>query len=207
MDRRDKRIFNGLRMWVLAVAVITGLLWGGAATADDVIDSINEGLQAYQKGEYAAAVQSLNYASQLIQQKKGEGLQALLPTPLSGWNAEAGTSQAAHAGVFGGGVSAERSYSKGESSVDVQIITDSPLMQGMIMMFSNPMIATSDGGKMEKIAGQRAIVKYNAGDRSGDIKIVVANRFLVSVEGSAVALEDLKGYAAAIDYQKLAAIP
>lgn len=200
---------GGLKSTFVAVtfAAVATLFFVGVASADDVTDSINEALQAYNQGDFGHAVDSLNYASQLIQQKKGEGLAAILPEPLSGWNAEDATSQAATAAMFGGGVTAERSYHKESARVKIQMITDSPLLQGVMMMFSNPMFASSDGGKMERIAGQRAIVTYDAGGKTGDIKIVVANRFLVTIEGGDVSLGDLKAYAAAIDYQKLAAMP
>jgi hypothetical protein len=190
-----------------AVALVAACLLGTTAWADDVTDSINEGLQYYQQGQMAEAVQSLNYAVQLIQQKKGEGLVTLLPQPLDGWIAEDASSQAAGAAMLGGGVSAERRYTRESASVRVHVLTDSPMMQGVMMMFSNPMFATSDGGKLDKINGQKAIVKYDASGRDGDIKLVIANRFLVTVEGSDVSLEDLKAYAGAIDYQKLAALP
>ena len=171
--------------------------------ADDIEDSIKEALQYYENGEYKDAVDSLNYASQLIQQKKGKGLESFLPEPLSGWTAQETSSQAAGAAMFGGGVTAERKYSKGSSSITIQLITDSPIMQSMMMMFSNPMFATSDGGKLEKIGRQKAIVKFDPNSKRGEIKIVVANRFLVLIEGSEVTKEDLKGYAKAIDYKKL----
>jgi hypothetical protein len=80
------------------------------------------------------------------------------------------------------------------------------VLQGMMMMFTNPMMATVDGGKLEKIGGEKAIVKYNSGDKSGNINIVIASRFLVTVEGSSVSLEDLKAYAGAVDYKKLATL-
>ncbi|MEA1969713.1 MAG: hypothetical protein U9N77_16025 [Thermodesulfobacteriota bacterium] len=51
--------------------------------ADDITDSINEALSAYNDGEYSAAVESLNYASQLINQKKGDSLSFLLPEPVN----------------------------------------------------------------------------------------------------------------------------
>jgi len=41
---------------------------------DEIIDSINEGLGYYQKGNFTEAVSSLNFASQLISRKKGEKL-------------------------------------------------------------------------------------------------------------------------------------
>ena len=178
-----------------------------AAWADDVTDSINEALEQYKKGEYAGAMGSLNYASQLIGQKKGQTLETLLPKELSGWTSEKATSQAAGAAMFGGGISAERTYRKDDKDVTVNIITDSPMLQGLMVMFNNPMFATADGGKLEKINGQKAIVKFDEEGKTGDIQLVIANRFLVKVSGNNVEQKDLKDYASAIDFNKLAAVP
>ena len=175
--------------------------------ADDVTDSINEGLKQYNNGEFADAVQSLDYASQLIRQKKGGQLETLLPAPIPGWKAEDAKSQALGSAMFGGGVTAERSYAKGDSRVNVKIITDSPMMQGMMMMFSNPMMLTSDGGKLEKINGEKAIVKYSNENKDGNINMVIAGRFLITVEGNDVARQDLIAFAQGIDFKKLAAMP
>ena len=175
--------------------------------ADDIEDSIQEALEYYKSGEYKDAVESLNYASQLIQQKKGKGLESFLPEPLKGWAAQKSSSQAAGAAMFGGGVTAERKYSKDSSSISISIITDSPLMQGMMMMFSNPMFAASDGGKLERIGRQKAIVKFDPNSKQGEIKIVVANRFLVIIEGREITKEDMKEYAKMIDYKKLKTLP
>ena len=175
--------------------------------ADDVEESINEALQSYKKGEYKDAVDSLNYASQIIQQKRGSDLESFLPEPLKGWIAQKASSQAAGAAMFGGGITAEREYKKGSSSITVQIITDSPLMQSVMMMFANPMFATADGGKLERIGRQKAIVKYDADSKDGDIKIVIANRFLVSVEGQGITGEELRAYAKAIDFKKIQSMP
>jgi hypothetical protein len=181
---------------------------GGAANAEDeVVKSINEGTEFYNNGEYAEAVTSLNYAVQLIQQKKGDVLKGLLPEPLDGWTARDAESQSAGAAMFGGGVTAERNYSRGDSRVTIRMITDSPMMQGVMMMFSNPMFATSDGGKLERIGKQKAIVKYDEDNRSGDLQMVVNNRFLVMVEGDAVTRDELLTYAAAIDTKKLSELP
>jgi hypothetical protein len=175
--------------------------------ADEVTDSINEALKQYKNGEIADAVQSLDYASQLIRQKKGGQLEAFLPAPVSGWKAEDAKSQAMGSAMFGGGVTAERSYAKGDSRVNVKIITDSPMMQGMMMMFSNPMMATSDGGKLEKINGEKAIVKYSSENKDGNINMVIAGRFLITVEGNDVSRQDLIAFAQGIDFKKLAVLP
>ena len=178
-----------------------------AAIADDVTDYINEALEYYKDGQYSEAVSSLNFAEQLIQQKKSSGLEAFLPEPLNGWDAEAATSQAASSAMLGGGISAERRYTKDDSSVEIQIVADSPMLQGVMMMLSNPMFAASDGGKMERIGKQKAIVKYDASNQSGEIQIVVANRFMVTIEGDGVTDKVLKDYAGAIDFNKMAQMP
>ncbi len=191
---------NGLVVSSLFFILITSSVSG---YADDVEDSIKEALGYYQSGEYKDALDSLDYASQLIMQMKGKGLEAFLPEPLSGWTAQKATSQAAGAAMFGGGVTAERTYSKGPSTVTVKIITDSPMLQGMMMMFSNPMFASADGGRLERIARQKAIVKFDPATNKGEITMAVANRFLVTIKGSGVTREELKTYAEAIDYRKL----
>ncbi|MEZ4568545.1 MAG: hypothetical protein R2860_16815 [Desulfobacterales bacterium] len=76
------------------------------------------------------------------------------------------------------------------------------------MMLSNPMFAASDGGKMERIGKQKAIVKIrDASNQSGEIQIVVANRFMVTIEGDGVTDKVLKDYAGAIDFNKMAQMP
>ncbi|MHC1727793.1 MAG: hypothetical protein AB9866_17615 [Syntrophobacteraceae bacterium] len=191
----------------VAVAFLFISVVSSPVLADDVTDSINEALKQYNSGEFADAVQSLDYASQLIRQKKGGQLEAFLPKPISGWKAEDAKSQAIGSAMFGGGITAERSYVKGNSRVNVKIITDSPMMQVMSMMFSNPMMATSDGGKLEKISGEKAIVKYSNDNKDGNINMVIAGRFLITVEGNDVARQDLIAFAQGIDFKKLAAMP
>ena len=193
---------NSTSTLFIAIAVLL-LTIPSFVYADDVTDSINEALDAYKEGEYSAAVDSLNYASQLINQKKGDSLSLLLPEPLDGWSSKSSKSQAMGAAMFGGGITAERKYVKGKNNVSIEIVADSPMMQSVMMMFSNPMYATSDGGKLEKIKRQKAIVKFDAENDRGDIKIVVANRFLVTIKGNKTTLADLKAYAEAIDYKKL----
>lgn len=179
----------------------------GSVLADDVEDYINEALQFYKDGQLSEAVSSLNFAEQLIQQEKGSSLEAFLPEPLSGWEAQSAKSQAAGSALLGGCISAEREYNKGESYVRVSIVADSPILQTVMMMFQNPAFAASDGGKMERIGKQKAIVKVDPNTKEGEIQIIAANRFLVTVEGNGITDKDLKAYAQAIDYDKMAQLP
>ncbi|MBF0225672.1 MAG: hypothetical protein HQK76_09485 [Desulfobacterales bacterium] len=172
------------------------------AIADEVTDVINEALQNYKKGDYASAVNNLDYAAQLIRQKKSESLEVILPKPLSGWQANDSKSQAAGSSMFGGGVSIEKEYTKDSSTINIKIVTDSPMLQGVLMMFSNPFMVSNEG-KLERISGQKAIVKYDSSNKEGEINIVVANRYLVTITGNDVTKDDLTNYAKTIDYNKL----
>ena len=192
---------------VLLVGVIAGLtLGGGPVRADDVTDSINEALKYYNESNFVEVANSLDYAAQLIRQKQSANLQDYLPKALAGWTEETVTGQAVAPAMFGGMISAEKRYHRESSTVMVKLITESPIIQGLMMMFSNPMLATSDGGRLQKIANQKAIIKYRAEAKSGDINLVVAKRMLVTVEGTEVSEQDLIDYAAAVDYGKLSAL-
>ncbi|MGV8074732.1 MAG: hypothetical protein AB2L11_09295 [Syntrophobacteraceae bacterium] len=192
------------RTWILVLLLV--VFWVFSADmvrADNITDSIEEALENYKNGNLAEAMNSLDYAAQLVRQKRGGNLQSLLPDPLDGWTAKDASSEAAGAAMFGGAVTAEREYQKEPSNITIKIVTDSPMLQGIMMMFSNPAIAVSQGGELQKIKGRKAIVKYDKSNGNGDIRIVVANRFLVTVEGQEVTQQDLIDYASAIPFEKL----
>lgn len=173
------------------------------AAEDDVLNTVDQAVRQYKEGDFAGAASNLDYAAQLIRQKKSEKMKELLPAPLSGWQAGEASSQAVGTAVFGGGVTVGREYTRGASSVEVEIVSDSPVLQSVMMMLNNPMFAGAGGGSLETIKGQRAIVKYVPENRSGDINIVVGGRFMVTVKGRQVDRKLLVSYAEAIDFQGL----
>ncbi|HPE59360.1 MAG: hypothetical protein KDI15_12635 [Thiothrix sp.] len=174
-----------------------------SSMADEVTDSIKEATDAYEQGDHTGAIENLNYAVQLIQQQKGKALESLLPAAPDGWTAGDAESTAVGAAMFGGGVTAERRYTKGDSSISVQIVTDSPMLQGMMALFTNPMFASSSGGKMEKVAGQKVISSYDSTKQGGDYKIAVANRFLVTVTGDKVSKDEMDAFVEGIDFDAM----
>ncbi len=175
-----------------------------AGTGDDVLMTIQEAVKQYRAGDYAGAVSNLDYASQLIRQKKSEKMKELLPPPLVGWQAGEATAQVMGTAVFGGALTVSREYKKGSSSVSIEIVSDSPVLQQVMMMIRNPMFAGAGGGHLETIKGQRAIVKYDPKSRNGDVNIVVAGRFMVTVKGRQVSRDDLLAYTRAVDFRSLA---
>lgn len=171
--------------------------------ADDVLNTIDEAVNQYKNGDYSGAASNLDYATQLIRQKKSEKMKDLLPDPLPGWEAEAAEAQAIGTAVFGGGITVTRTYKKDNAIINIDIVSDSPVMQSLIMMINNPMLAGASGGKLESIGGQKAIVQYNEAAMSGEVNIIVENNIMVTVKGQKSARADIVGYAEAIDYDTL----
>lgn len=167
-----------------------------AFAADDILEAIDQGRKSYQSGDMGAAKQSLDLASQLIGQKNAEGFAALLPAPLPGWKAE--QAQTTSVGQIGFGASvASRLYNndKGDN-VEVQITGDSAMIMQFATLLNNPGIAGAMG-KIVRIGNLRAIQT-----KEGDVHAVVANKFLVTVNGSADAAAKMS-YAQAVNYDKL----
>ena len=189
---------------LLAGIICLPLQAGATGEKDDVLTTIAEAVKQYTNGDFAGAASNLDYASQLVRQKKSERMKDLLPEPLSGWQAQPASAQTLGTAVFGGGITVSRNYAKGVATVSIEIVTDSPVLQSVMMMLNNPMFAGASGGSLETIKGQRGIVKYEPKGHSGEINIVVANRFMVTVKGNNVERQTLVSYAGAIDFTSLA---
>jgi hypothetical protein len=190
----------------LKYAVLTaGLLFFFCPSlwADDVLTTIDESVKQYKAGDLAGAASNLDYAAQLIRQKKSEVMKKLLPEPLSGWKAEPADAQALGTAVFGGGINVSRKYTRNSAVITIDIVSDSPVMQSLIMMLNNPMVAGVSGGKLKTINGQRTIIQYNESKREGEINIVVGNRFMVTVKGRGTDRDDMIAYAESVDFDAL----
>jgi hypothetical protein len=184
-----------LRIFVFALCAGTASL--PALAADDILDAIDAARKAYQAGDMANAKQSLDVASQLIAQKNAESFVALLPAPLSGWKAEKAQTTAVGASILGGASAASRTYTNAKGdTVEVSITGDSAMIMQFAPMLANPALAGAMG-KLIRVGNQRAIQSND-----GDIILVVNNKFLVNVQGSADAASKV-AYAQAIDVAKL----
>ncbi|WP_028319300.1 hypothetical protein [Desulfobulbus elongatus] len=186
---------------VLALAVV---VCAQPSRAEDIVlSTIKEATRQYEAGDYTGAASNLDYAAQLVRQQKSERIKALLPEPLPGWEGKEASAQALGAAILGGGVTVSRDYRKGSANVSVEIVSDSPVLQSVLMMVNNPMFAGAGGGKLEMVKGQRAILKYDSGKKTGELYIVVAARFVVTIKGRPAAREDLLAYGETIDYRTL----
>jgi hypothetical protein len=193
-----KTMFLHILFCFLTATILTQQVY-----ADEVLTTVDEAVNQYKNGDYDGAASNLDYAVQLIRQKKSEALIKVFPEPLAGWEAEPATSQATGTAVFGGSVSVSRTYLRKPSTVTIDIASDSPVMQSLVMMLNNPVIAGAGGAKLESFNTHRGIVQYNETNRSGDVNIVVDDRFMVTVKGQEIDRDDLIAYAQAVKYSEL----
>ena len=194
------------RLLILPVLLIV-VSWGAIPVcADEILDAMNEAIEAYNEKEYAEAAESLDYAKQLILQMRSENIMKVLPEPLPGW--ESKTAQTQSMGMLGGMAGVVKEYFKpgtgdqGRKRITINIMAESPMMQGMMAMF-NPAYAGAQGGKLQKIKRNKAIVKYNPDRRSGEANVLVKKSYIVSIKGNSVDKKDLLDYAEAVDYKGL----
>ncbi|MDH2436254.1 hypothetical protein QCD60_27355 [Pokkaliibacter sp. MBI-7] len=186
---------------LLTRSVFLSLILLPLAHADDISSSIEEGLTAYNKHDLKAAKQALDYASQLIAQQSATALSGLMPEPLAEWTAEAASTDGTSAmGLLGGGIQVSRTYTNSAgNTVEMQITADSPLLAQWMPMLANPAMAATMG-KVTKI-GKTLVLQGN----DEQLTMIVANRFMVTVNGSAT-MDEKMTYAKALDQGKLEAL-
>jgi hypothetical protein len=183
-----------LRQGMAAVLLIAASASG--AHADDVTDQINEALKAYQNHDTQTAMAALDAASNLLRQARAEGLKKLLPAVPPGWTADNSESTAVGAAMLGGGTTASRTYHNGSQRVEVQIIADSPMLQGMAALLNSP-LAAMGGMKTVVVNGRR--MSYNDSDNS--YMTLVVDKVIVKVDGNKDTPEPtLKSFVGAIDF-------
>ena len=55
------------------------------------------------------------------------------------------------------------------------------------------------------LKGQKAVVRYSIQNMSGEINVVVANKYLVTITGGSVPKSTLLEYAKSVDFSKMLA--
>ena len=187
----------------MRTAILTTLslilgLYASLALADEVTDQIQEGLKAYEKGDLDTAAIALDSATSLIREMQAGDLSKVLPEPLPGWTAEEAETNTAGA-AFGAGMEASRAYRKDDEQVNISITGNSPLLQAVSMMFTNPAMMGGDS-KLVVIDGRKVIQDK----QEHSLQTMVNNNFLVAVEGDDLtADESVKAYFQAIDFEAL----
>ena len=164
-----------------------------SAHADEVTDTLQSAMDAYNSGDLQYALEELEFAKQLMLTQKTDALSVFLPDAPEGWTREVNTEINASLGMMGGGVGAEARYSGGGQDFTLSIYADNPMVGAMAAMIQN---AAAMGMKIERIGREKFAVQDNT------LQGMIANRILVKAEGGEI--ETMKKVLETIDYKALA---
>lgn len=183
------------------------LLAPSPAMADEIDAQLERGRGLYREGRLGEALEAVEVASTLMRQKKAEAMQAVFPDPPAGWKAGQAESQAVAKVFLGGGITASRIYRQqgGQGRVKLEVVSDSPLMQGVALLITNPLLVQSaPGAKLIRLGQDNALLTSH-GDGRAEVQMVVDGRLLVRAEASGLdqAADAAKDFALRMDLDKL----
>jgi hypothetical protein len=162
---------------IMATASLVALC-AGAAQADQISDTIQSALEAYNAGDIQYAAEELAFAQQQIQSLKADGLSAFLPEAPEGFTRTVNTEMNAALGMMGGGTGAEARYEGASESFTLTLTADSPLVAQMSAMLGNAMVMAQMGGKIVRVGRLKFL------DQDGSMMGLVGNRVLVQITGA-----------------------
>ena len=136
-------------------------------------------------------------------------LQNLLPGSVAGWTRTEVESNSGSVGGIGGS-NAQGRYTSGEKSMtlsvtDMGAIGALSALGGALNIESNKQ-TESGYKKTATVEGRMVTEEWDTSSNSGKYETTVANRFLVSADGQAAKIDDLKAAVASIDLAKLSAL-
>ncbi len=164
--------------------ILTFLAFLSAATllsADPIKDSIEQAITAYDAGRLTEAAGQFDYAAQLIREQKGSRIGDALPEAPEGWEAGEVNVEAMNTGFAGSMIQAKRQYTRGSDRVNIEVLSDSPMVPQMSMMFNNPALIRQTGAQLVRVNGQPAILKD---ENTKELTMIVAGSVLVTVRGN-----------------------
>ncbi len=150
-------------------------LFPAVVTADEVSDTLQSALQAYEDGDIKYALEELDYAKQLLKQIQSTALTDFLPEAPEGWSREIDTETAALLGFGGTGAAAQATYSNGDEQFTIMFLADNPMIMSMGAMIAN---AGAMGAKVVRVGRQKFMVQDN------ELTGLVDNRILVKADGA-----------------------
>jgi len=161
-----------MRTFFIIPALIAGL--ASPAGADEVTDTLQSALDAYEDGDMQYAIEELDYAKQLMMAMKTDALVEFLPPAPEGWSRSVNREMNAGLAMMGGGVGAEAEYTKDGTSFTITLMADNPMVGAMAGMIGN---AAMMGAKVERVGREKFMVK------DGEVTGLVDNRIMVKGAG------------------------
>jgi hypothetical protein len=191
----------------LAIAMLASVLfWScGKSEEEKAREEPKNGLEALQKIAEEAEQMSKEGPKETIDPKL---LKELLPADADGLKRTEASSEKSAA--MGFGVSTAKGTYKNDAGERIEVSILDCAGTGMAMMglaaWSMASIDKETENGYEKTTeyeGHKAFEKYNTQNEDGEIAVLVANRYIVQVEGRNVAIDKIKSVLSSIDLDKL----
>jgi len=160
--------------------------------ADEITDTLQSAINAYEEGDVAYALEELEYAKQQMLALKTDALSGYLPPAPDGWSREVNSDMNAGLAMMGGGVGAEAEYSNGDQSFTLMIMADNPMVGAMAGMFGNAHLM---GATIVRVGRQKYM------NQDGQMSTLVDHRILIQAEGADP--DTMMPVLEAIDYKAL----
>lgn len=184
---------------------------GGAAAAQGAAGAAAQGMEAFAKAMQAAATAAGGGTSdgKPVNPVSFQQLQTVLPA-VDGWEMEKPRGERMTMPVpFS---QTEANYKKGDANVEVKIV-DSAFNSLLVAPWAMFLTAgyekeTSDGyEKSVNLGGNPGFEKWDSDGKDGELNLVVAKRFLVTIEGNGIDNSKvLHEFASKLDTSKLAGL-
>ncbi|WP_371169987.1 hypothetical protein [Aliiroseovarius sp. 2305UL8-7] len=160
---------------ILKTTIIAAFLAPTIAFSDDISDTLESALAAYNEGDIQYALEELEYAKQLLQSMKTADLAKFLPEAPAGWTREVSTEMNAGLAMLGGGAGAEATYSNADGNFTITIMVDNPMIGALSGMLANAGVM---GIKLERVGRMKYL------NQDGELSGMVDGRILIQAKGA-----------------------
>ncbi|MBE9604346.1 hypothetical protein IAI18_05675 [Acetobacteraceae bacterium H6797] len=182
-------------MKIVPIALAGLVLAAAPLRADEVTETMERARDAYAQRNLAVVAEELGFALAAVARLRYQEYVVLFPKAPSGWVLEDprddGTQSAMSAQAMGVGLIVDREYTQqnGEGRIRARLSVDSPLVQAMGAMVSNPTMLQAYTRRI-RIGRDNAMVKQEPGSQQIELTLVRGNT-LVQLESEGVAQPDL----------------
>ncbi len=190
------------RMISIMIFLLLLISFGTTAHADGVTDIIDKAVKLYNGESFSQAITELNFAIGQIHKKLIDLYKTTFPEAQAGFEKGEYESQAAGMAMLGGGISVARKDKNASGGyVETSLLSNSPMLSSVMMMFSNPMFLGEK--EVVMINDERAIKDCNEANKTCEYQVVVENQVLLTFKGQDVPFATVQAYTEAYGYAKL----
>jgi len=179
----------------LAVAVVLTGSAGLVAQDLDVGELLNGVKSAVEAKKYGKALAELNLLVGEVTKLRIESLKKTLEAAVkpSGWTGEEATGEGSGQIMIAAGITIRKRFTKGEKGMQVELLSDSPMVGMIAPLLSNPaMLQGREGVSVVTLkGGRRGVLEYRGDSKSGNLQVLLNNNAILKFDGDGVDRADI----------------